>query len=156
MNERVEQRNSIYRELACMAVFVNKWYFIREMQLTPEEELKMCRLLLQAMLGSMEKDGLLQKRQNREMNGILTRLHKDLPRIGRRKILMFSYLIAGFPNSLIKELAGFSCVNAVCVAKTQLRQHLQYLNSPYKHEYLALLNTKGCRFSKEMLYLHNL
>ena len=146
----------MHHELVTLAVFAYQWMEAEEMHYTDEYRRKRCTEMLEHLLGSRNKTGLLQEKMEREMHGILSRLHSDFPTLSRKSILVFSYSAAGFTNAFTAKLLGLRCPADASRLKTRLRERIEASDSPYKKEYLALLPRKGCRIGEEMLYLHDL
>lgn len=142
VNVRKQQRDSIYSETRLITLLLTEWYFQEEMKLNEAIRQKRTRELTQTLLGGEDGWGLLQARIEHDMDGILSRLKKDFPRMSTRDILIFSYTMAGLSNSLICHLTGLSCNNAVSVVKSRMRFQIKSSRSPYKFEYLAMLTPK--------------
>ena len=150
---RMQQRARVQEEMASLSIMLDEWFYQEDMQLTEQQRRLRSDRLLKRILGSAGADGLLQKRLNRQMEGILDRLREDLPDLKPVERLVLSLTGAGFSNYLICHLAGLSCENAAAVMKSRLRARFSTLNSPHRHEYLLLLSKSSCRFSEEMLSL---
>lgn len=144
----------MHHELVCLALFASQWMEAEEMHYTDAYRRKRCMEELEHLLGSRKKPGLLQEKMEREMNGILSRLHSDFPTLSRKSILVFSYSAAGFTNAFTAQLLGLRCPADASRLKTRLRERIEASDSPYKIEYLALLPRKGCRIGEEMHYLN--
>lgn len=144
----------VHHELVCLAVFAREWMVAEEMHYTDEYRQQRCMKVLQRLLGSRKGPGLLQKKMERQMHGILTRLHTDFPTLQWKSILVFSYSAAGFSNDFTARLAGLGGPEDASRIKTRLRERIEASDSPYKTEYLTLLPRKGCRIGEEMHY-HN-
>ena len=146
----------MHHELVCLALFASQWMDAEEMHYTDAYRRKRCMGLLHQLLGSVKAPGLLQEKMNREMHGILNRLHQEFPTLSKKSILVFSYSAAGFTNDFTAKLAGLGGPEDASRIKTRLRARIEASDSPNKKEYLALLPRKGCRIGEEMLYLHDL
>ena len=155
-NLRRAQRRRMNEETVYLSIFLARWFLMEEMCYTDEYRRKKCMETLREMLGGPEGPGLLQQRINEVMDGILDRLQADFPDLHTVELLVFSYSMAGFTNNLSARLAGLRRDNAVSVIRNRLRSRIRRSGSPYMEEYLTLLPHKGCRFGREMLYLHNL
>lgn len=156
LRDRKLQQITMHREILNLSFFLSELILIEEMQYTETERKKKLNQLIQRTLGGPDGPGMLQQMQNAKMDRILDRLREDMPDIKREELLVFSYTIAGFNNTLSYHLAGLSCENAVSTMRTRLRSRIILLKTPYKAEYLALLPEKGCRIGEDVLYLHNL
>lgn len=149
------QRVYVHHELVCLAVFVTRWAQCEQMGLSDAYRMKRCRKQLQRMLGGPEGFGWLQEKLNREMNGILDRLKRDIPGITHLQLLVFSYSAAGFTNDLTAFLAGLKSPMHASVIRNRLRERIIQMELPDCEEYLALLPKKGCRIGEEMMYLQS-
>ena len=150
------QKKRMNREIVTLAVFAARWFLTEDMHYTDSFRRQKCLEKLRELLGGPDRPGLLQKKMNREMDGILDRLKADIPELRYLEQLIFSHAAVGLTNDLSARLAGLSCARAVSVLKSRLRERILRSGSPYTEEYLVLLPSKGCRFGEEMLYLHNL
>ena len=153
---RFYQKKRMNQETVTLAIFAARWFQAEDLQYIDSFRQQKCLEKLRELMGGPEKPGLLQKKMNREMDGILDRLKADFPDLRHQEQLIFTYAAAGLTNDLSARLAGLSCARAVSVLKTRLREKIMLSDSPYIDEYLTLLPPKGCRFGEEMLYLHNL
>jgi len=144
----------MHHELVCLAVFATQWIAAENLHFSDKYRRERCMEILQRILGSEKAPGLLQERMEREMHGILTRLHEDFPTLSRKSILVFSYSAAGFTNQFTALMAGLGGPEDASRIKTRLRKRIEASDSPYKQEYLALLPRKACRIGEEMRY-HN-
>ena len=153
---RYKQRKRMIRETVLLDIFAAEWFASEEMNYTDEYRRKKCLDKLREILGGPEKTGWLQQKQNQVMAGILARLQEDFENLTPVEILVFSHSAAGLTNDLSARLSGLRGPKSVSVIKTRLRKRFLRSDSPFAHEYLALLPKKGCRFGEEMLYLHNL
>ena len=153
---RCAQRRRLNEEMVNLSVFLARWFLAEELHYTDEYRRARCMETVRQILGGPEGPGLLQQRINEEMDGILDRLQADFPSLQPEEILVYSYSMAGFTNNLSARLAGLRRDNAVSVIRNRLRTRICRSGSPHMEEYLTLLPHKGCRFGKEMLYLHNL
>lgn len=153
---RFYQKKRMNQETVNLAIFAACWFQTEDLQYIDRFRQQKCLEKLRELLGGPERPGLLQKKMNREMDGVLDRLKADFPNLRYLEQLIFSHAAAGLTNDLSARLAGLSCARAVSVLKTRLREKILLSNSPYTEEYLVLLPPKGCRFGEEMLYLHNL
>ena len=149
------QRVFMHHELVSLAIFAYQWMEAEEMHYTDDYRRKRCMATLQELLGSRKAPGLLQEKMEREMHGILSRLHHDFPTLSPKSILIFSYSAAGFTNALAARLAGLGGPEDASRIKTRLRARIEASNSPYKKEYLALLPRKACRTGEELHYLND-
>lgn len=153
LRTRKLQQVSMHRELVNLAVFLTQYFLIEEMHYTEAEHERKISQLVQQILGGPDSLGLLQEMQNKKMDRILDRLREDMPDIKHEEVLVFSYALAGFTNTLSYHLAGMSCENAVSTLKGRLRSRIILLRSPHKAEYLALLPERACRIGEERNYL---
>ena len=150
------QKKRMNQEIVTLAVFAARWLQTEDLHYIDSFRRQKCLDKLRELLGGPNHPGLLQKKMNREMDGVLDRLKADFPSLRHLEQLIFSHAAAGLTNDLSARLAGLSCARAVSVMKSRLRERILLSDSPYAEEYLALLPPKGCRFGEEMLYLHNL
>ena len=144
------------RELVNLTIFAARWFLTEDLQYTDAFRRQKCLEKLRELLGGPEGPGLLQKRMNQEMDGILDRLKDEFPDLRWKELLIFSHSAAGFTNDLSARLAGLRSPVSVSVVRSRLRERIGISGSPNAQTYLALLPRKGCRFGEEMLYLHNL
>lgn len=145
----------MHHELVNLAVFAHEWILAEEMHFTDAYRRERCMEALYRILGGPTGPGLLQKKMDREMHGILSRLKSDFPALSWKSIRVFSYSAAGFTNEFTAKLLGLSSAAHASLLKTRLRDRIQESDSPYKKEYLALLPRKGCRVGEELQYLQD-
>ncbi len=150
------QKKRMNQETVNLAVFAARWFQTEDLHYTDSFRREKCLEKLRELLGGPDKPGLLQKKMNREMDGVLDRLKADFPNLRSQELLIFSHAAAGLTNDLSARLVGLSSARAVSVLKSRMREQILLSDSSYAEEYLALLPPKGCRFGEEMLYLHNL
>lgn len=144
----------MHHELVSLAVFATQWLEAEQLHFSDDYRRKRCMEVLQKILGGPKAPGMLQEKMEREMHGILSRLHEDFPTLSRKSILIFSYSAAGFTNQFIALMAGLGGPEDASRIKTRLRKRIEASDSPYKKEYLTLLPRKACRMGEEMHY-HN-
>ncbi len=153
---RFTQKKKLVEETVGLAIFSAEWILAEDLNYTDEYRTQKCMKKLRELLGGPDGPGLLQKKMNEEMDGIMDRLQADFPKLKQEELLVFSHSVAGLTNDLSARLANLSCSIAVSVIRNRLRGQIRTSSSPNAAEYLALLPDKGCRFGEEMLYLHNL
>lgn len=154
--QRFVQKRRINEETVGLCVFAARWFQCEEMHYTDAYRRDKCLDQLRKLLGGPAGSGVLQRRMNRMMDGILDRLRAEFPTLSQKEILVFSHAAAGLTNDLSARLLGLRCARSVSVIKSRLRERIRLSGSPNTLEYLILLPQKGCRFGEEMLYLHNL
>lgn len=146
----------MHHELAALAVFACQWMEAEEMHYTDAYRRRRCMEVLQSLLGGPEAPGMLQKKMEQQMHGILSRLKADFPTLHWKSILVFSYSAAGFTNNFAAKMLGLRSAADTSRIKTRLRQRIEASDSPYKKEYLALLPRKACRMGEELQYLNDI
>jgi len=146
IKERRNQRTQMQQELACLTPFLSEWYWqnVEMKDAIPYQDPDYLKLRWQKgknrLLGGPGYGyGELQKKMDREMNGILKRLKADLPFLPERNFYAFTYYAAGFDNTLVAHLAGLSSATEAAMLKFRLKDTFLKLNSPNKFEYLELL-----------------
>ena len=144
---RREQKNRLQEEMICLSEFLHEWFWqnreMKDAQLYQDpayREQRWERLRHILLGGPGYGDGMLQKKMDKEMEHILTRLRADMPWLSEREYFAYTYFAAGFSNRLVAHLAGISTANATAVMKSRMKDELMRLSSPYKFEYLELLN----------------
>ena len=90
-------------------------------------------------LGTLEKDGYLQRDLNRSHKNILNDLQKDFPHFSRRRCLAFSYIAARLPVSLIVKRAGISSEGAFYTMKSLMKTEIAGKKCARRDDYLDLL-----------------
>ena len=143
---RRKQRTRMQEELAPLTPFLAEWYWQNaEMKdakpyQDPEFRLMRWKKGKNHLLGGPEFGyGELQKKMDREMDGVLKRLRADMPFLPNREFYAFTYFAAGFDNDLVAHLAGLSSAKEASMLKSRLKDAFLRLNSPSKFEYLELL-----------------
>ena len=104
-----------------------------------KELLKRYPEIVDEYLGTLEKDGYLQRDLNRSHKNILNDLKKDFPHFSRRRCLVFSYIAARLPVSLIIERADISSEDAYYTMKSLMKTEIEGKKCARRDEYLALL-----------------
>jgi hypothetical protein len=146
LKARREQRTRMQQELACLTPFLTEWFWQNEemKEAKPYQDPEFLTYRWQKgryyLLGGPGFGyGELQKKMDREMDGILKRLKADMPFLPESDFFAFSYFAAGFDNALVAHLAGLSSAKDASMLKTRLKDAFLKLNSPSKFEYLELL-----------------
>lgn len=146
IKERRAQRTRMQEELACLAPFLTEWFWQNEDMKDAKPYQDPDFLMLRWKKGRNKLLGApgygygeLQKKMDREMNGILESLKKDMPFLPDREFYAFSYYAAGFDNALVAHLAGLSSATEAAMLKNRLKDAFLKLNSERKFEYLELL-----------------
>lgn len=134
------------KELSYLAPFLSEWYWQNEdmKNARPYQNSEFIKQRWKKgrnrLLGSPEFGyGELQKRMDKEMDGILQSLKKDMPFLHERDFYAYTYFAAGFDNTLVAHLAGLSSAREASMLKSRFKDAFLRLNSPRKFEYLELL-----------------
>lgn len=104
-----------------------------------KELLETIRQIDDDYLGTLEKDGELQKEMNQKHRNILVDLKADYPRFTKKRILVFSLTAAGIPNELIRQRAHLPYKGSVYTMRCLMKQQIKAKNCPRRNEYLTLL-----------------
>ena len=146
LKARREQRTRMQQELACLSPFLTEWFWQHEEMKDAKPYQDPDFLIYRWKKGRFNLlggpgfgYGELQKKMDREMDGILKRLKADMPYLSERDFFAYSYFAAGFDNALVAHLAGLPSANDAAVLKSRLKDAFLKLNSPSKFEYLELL-----------------
>ena len=146
LKARREQRTRLEQELACLSPFFTEWFWHHEEMKDAKPYQDPDFLIYRWKKGRFNLlggpgfgYGELQKKMDREMDGILKRLKADMPYLSERDFFAYSYFAAGFDNALVAHLAGLPSANDAAVLKSRLKDAFLKLNSPSKFEYLELL-----------------
>ena len=146
LKARHDQRTRMQEELSYLAPFLAEWFWQNEemKNAKPYQNLDFKKQRWKRgrdrLLGSPEFGyGELQKRMDREMDGILQSLKKDMPTLQDREFYALTYFAAGFDNALVAHLSGLSSTKEATMLKSRFKDAFLKMNSPRKFEYLELL-----------------
>lgn len=146
IKKRREQRTQMQMELACLAPFLSEWFWQNEEMKNAKPYQDRDFLIYRwkkgryKMLGGPGYGyGELQKKMDKEMDGILTRLKEDMPFLPEKHFYAFTYFAAGFDNKLVAHLADLPTTKDATMLKSRLKDAFLKLSSPNKFEYLELL-----------------
>ena len=146
LKARQEQRTKMQEDLSYLTPFLEEWFW-------QNEEMKNARPYQNSefrkqrwkkgrndLLGSPDSGyGELQKRMDKEMDGILLSLKKDMPSLAERDFFAYTYFAAGFDNTLVAHLVGLSSAQDAAALKNHFKDTFLKMNSERKFEYLELL-----------------
>ena len=76
---------------------------------------------------------------NASLNGIMDKLHQDLPKHKEHDFRFLMYIIVGFDATTISSLTKYS-VGTVYTKKNRLKGEISALSSPYRDFYLEYIN----------------
>lgn len=76
---------------------------------------------------------------NASLDGIMDKLHQDLPKHKEQDFRFLMYIIVGFDATTISSLTGYS-VGTVYTKKNRLKVEISALSSPYRDFYLEYIN----------------
>ena len=144
-----EQKNRMKKELSVASAFLTEWFWqnVDMKNAIPFQDPDYLRQRWKRefykQLGAPSYGyGELQKRMDKEMDGVLKRLRAEDIKLTDNDFYAFSYTAAGLDNVLIAHLLEIPKPQDVALLKHHLKNTFLRLKSPYKFEYLALLASR--------------
>lgn len=94
--------------------------------------------LIDELRNDIENTSKLDKYLDMELDGVMTNLRTELPKLNKRYYMLFAYLSLGFNNSIISHFMGCS-ENAVRIIKNRLKSTIKTSEAEHKLEFLQII-----------------
>lgn len=94
--------------------------------------------LIDELRNDIENTSKLDKYLDMELDGVMTNLRTELPKLNKRYYMLFAYLALGFNNSIISHFMGCS-ENAVRIIKNRLKSIIKTSEAEHKLEFLQII-----------------
>ena len=94
--------------------------------------------LIDELRNDIENTSKLDKYLDMELDGVMTNLRTEIPKLNKRYYMLFGYLALGFNNSIISHFMGCS-ENAVRIIKNRLKSTIKTSEAEHKLEFLQII-----------------
>lgn len=94
--------------------------------------------LINELRNDIENSSKLDKSLDSELNGIMTHLRVELPKLNKRYYMLFGYLALGFSTRIISHFMDCS-ENAVRIVKNRLKSIIKKSEAEHKSEFLEII-----------------
>ena len=94
--------------------------------------------LIDDLRNDIENTSKFDKYLDMELNGVMTNLRTELPKLNKRYYMLFAYMALGFNNSIISHFMGCS-ENAVRIIKNRLKSTIKTSEAEHKLEFLQII-----------------
>lgn len=81
----------------------------------------------------------MEKMLDNDLDGIMTHLRAEMPKLKELDYILFSYLTIGFDAAIISQLTGVSDGN-IYAHKRRLRLKIQDSHPPHQEQFLEMLS----------------
>lgn len=94
--------------------------------------------LINELRKDIENSSRFDKILDSELDGMMTNLRTEFPRLNQRYYMLFGYLALGFNSPIISHFMGCS-ENAVRIIKSRLKSTIKNSEAKHKSEFLEVI-----------------
>ena len=87
----------------------------------------------------IERSSELERMLNEDLDGIMDKLHAELPRLKKKDYLLFGFISLGFDATVISHFMD-TTVNTVYIRKSRLKKQIEESSAEHKSQFLELMS----------------
>ena len=95
--------------------------------------------LINELKKDIENTSRFDKILDTELDGMMTNLRNEFPKLNQRYYILFGYLAIGFNTSIISHFMGCS-ENAVRIIKNRLKSTIKNSDAVHKSEFMEVID----------------
>ena len=95
--------------------------------------------LIDELRFEIERSNELERMLNEDLDGIMDKLHAELPRLKKKDYLLFGFISLGFDATVISHFMD-TTVNTVYIRKSRLKKQIEESSAEHKSQFLELMS----------------
>lgn len=95
--------------------------------------------LIDELRFEIERSSELERMLNEDLDGIMDKLHAELPRLKKKDYLLFGFISLGFDATVISHFMD-TTVNTVYIRKSRLKKQIEESSAEHKSQFLELMS----------------
>jgi hypothetical protein len=95
--------------------------------------------LIDELRFEIERSSELERMLNEDLDGIMDKLHAELPHLKKKDYLLFGFISLGFDATVISHFMD-TTVNTVYIRKSRLKKQIEESSAEHKSQFLELMS----------------